>query len=581
MRIEKYKKQILIIGNILAIVVATIFMIKISDIEKFDSTYDVDQYSKFVKIEYLDNGISRYYLQLENTDDYPMSLAIRTSFQTLKVYLQDELFYSLDTPTDQLFLDMPASQWNIIPIPVYAQNSVVMIEYYSSYEAYENYTPTIYWGQETDLLSSLISKTFIDNILSWITILAGIVTLILCYILNKTSFKYMKYLSLFLLMFGIWTWGEAKSYFFNYAPLNIQTNITLYLVMLMPIPLMLYLNNNPKAFYFTKSDSNKLIRVYLIASIAEVLLGTVLYAFNIMDLIEYLKVSLVFLGAGAIILVSFEVKSAFEKINQREVYNSAPIIILAISCVLEMLAFFRGDLFCTGIYSKIGVLIFVTNIYIEELGEKKREEQKLIQLEKALLQANIHMMTSKMKPHFIHNTLLAIQELCYSDPKQAYNAIGLFSKYLRVNIEGIDKEDLVTFEKELEYINIYIEIQKMCYEDAIIFDTDISFKDFKIPPFTIQPIIENSISHGILKSRKKGSVKLRTWLRDDLIFIEVTDNGIGFDLSKSSSEYFNSGDAVMFRVKHILKGDIVIQSSIDVGTTVLVTIPNITESDGY
>ena len=106
------------------------------------------------------------------------------------------------------------------------------------------------------------------------------------------------------------------------------------------------------------------------------------------------------------------------------------------------------------------------------------------------------------------NTLSSIQELCYTDPEQAADAIVTFSTYLRTNIDFLGLREPVSFDKEYRYICDYMKIEEMRFGEELCFFTDVDTTDFKIPALTIQPLVENAVRHGIRGRVGRGTVFL-------------------------------------------------------------------------
>lgn len=267
------------------------------------------------------------------------------------------------------------------------------------------------------------------------------------------------------------------------------------------------------------------------------------------------------------------------KVNtKKRAMNRLSVAVLLISTLMEIYSMYRNSTFGVGNYIRVGIVIFMTLIFVIEIMEIREKREEALAMEEEMKHqldvANLHIMNDKMTPHFMYNTLLAIQELCYSEPKEAAKSIGIFSKYTRINLEGIGEKKLIPFAKEFEYIQLYMSIQQMCYEEQIEFQTDLEVMQFGIPPFSIQPIVENAVIHGIRKCMRPGVIKLRTWREDEYIMIQIEDNGAGVQLDETGHQEFSSSAAVVYRIEKILNGKIAIHSEIDKGTTVTIQIPD-------
>lgn len=142
----------------------------------------------------------------------------------------------------------------------------------------------------------------------------------------------------------------------------------------------------------------------------------------------------------------------------------------------------------------------------------------------------IQLMMSQIKPHFLYNSLGAIEELCESDPQAAKMATVKFSRYLRGNMESISAEGAIPFTDELSHVMLYLDLEKLRFEDALTVKYDISCTDFKIPPLTIEPLAENAVRHGVRQNDSgRGCVTVSTREYPDHYEILVIDDGPGFD----------------------------------------------------
>lgn len=193
-----------------------------------------------------------------------------------------------------------------------------------------------------------------------------------------------------------------------------------------------------------------------------------------------------------------------------------------------------------------------------------------------LAQQKIQIALSQIKPHFIYNTLNAIQDID-GMPEVAQSAIVDFSKYLRENLDFLTASNLIPFEKELEHVKKYVNLEKLRFGEKINVIFDINVSDFLIPSLSLQMIVENAIKHGITKKYEGGTVNIKTYEKDSKYFIIVEDDGVGFDTNKVIGEnhlgFKNSNE----RLKHFVNGSLVIESEIGKGTKVTVVIPKVKE----
>jgi len=147
-----------------------------------------------------------------------------------------------------------------------------------------------------------------------------------------------------------------------------------------------------------------------------------------------------------------------------------------------------------------------------------------IDLEQRLLRA-------QMNPHFIFNSLCAVQDFILAGKPQKANTFLTKIARLMRNILENSREEFIPLEKEIETIKLYLDLQQLRFETGfeynISLDENIDPENLSIPPMLTQPCVENSIEHGLLPLKEKGQLKITYSFRNGMMMLEVTDNGIG------------------------------------------------------
>lgn len=143
---------------------------------------------------------------------------------------------------------------------------------------------------------------------------------------------------------------------------------------------------------------------------------------------------------------------------------------------------------------------------------------------------------SQINPHFLFNSLTAIQSYIFrNDPNQAGKYISIFAKLVRSIIES-SRHELVSIENEIKTLRLYFELQTLRFEgkfeSKIEVDESLEIDEPTIPPMLAQPFIENSIEHGFIQLSGKGIITVRYIKQNNSIIVEIEDNGIGIDESK-------------------------------------------------
>jgi two-component system LytT family sensor kinase len=161
-----------------------------------------------------------------------------------------------------------------------------------------------------------------------------------------------------------------------------------------------------------------------------------------------------------------------------------------------------------------------------------RIEHRLQEQEKLVLEARIEALKSQINPHFLFNTLASISSLIRSDPETARTLIIKLSGLLRRLIKS--NQHFVTLREELEAIDEYLDIEVARFGPKVRVRKDISpdTLEMVVPSMILQPLVENSIKHGLSRKVGNGSVVLRSWREGGRTIIEVEDDGMGFLLDR-------------------------------------------------
>ena len=182
-------------------------------------------------------------------------------------------------------------------------------------------------------------------------------------------------------------------------------------------------------------------------------------------------------------------------------------------------------------------------------------------------------MMSQIRPHFIYNTLGSIEQLCKLDPPKAGDLVHNFAKYLRGNFGELDNPKPILISQEMEHVHYYVSIENVRFPD-MTFSFEMNSDDFHIPALTVQPIVENAIKHGLMKLQKGGVIRVATYETDTEYCISVEDDGVGFDTSALLDDRKHVGlRNIRERLKVMVNGTLEIESTVGVGTKVVVKIP--------
>ena len=166
------------------------------------------------------------------------------------------------------------------------------------------------------------------------------------------------------------------------------------------------------------------------------------------------------------------------------------------------------------------------------------EKEKGLRSEALAHEAQLLMLRYQLNPHFLFNTLNAISTLVLSKAtEQANEMVTKLSKFLRYSLDH-SPLDRVSLSHELETSGLYLDIEKVRFADRLRleFDIEAGTEAALVPTMILQPIIENSIKHGITKNEEGGSITIRARKKQSLLTLEVSDDGPGFSVDEDEQQ---------------------------------------------
>ena len=217
-----------------------------------------------------------------------------------------------------------------------------------------------------------------------------------------------------------------------------------------------------------------------------------------------------------------------------------------------------------------------------KIWNNARIEMKLEEQERLLLEARLDALQSQVNPHFLFNTLNSISSLVRFDPDRARELIVKLSKLLRRQLGKHD--DFVQLREEVEFVDDYLDIEVVRFgrdKLRICKDLDPETLDIVIPSMLLQPLVENSVKHGLAPKVDGGSITLRSRLEQGKLVIQVEDDGVGMSAPPAVAAHSrNSGAGIgMMNVAerlHVLFGDegkVTVENRDSRGTRVIVELP--------
>ena len=246
--------------------------------------------------------------------------------------------------------------------------------------------------------------------------------------------------------------------------------------------------------------------------------------------------------------------------------------------------------FINDLFSIVFVAFFFYLIAAKIIGRKAAESDAKVQaattnaeneaLERQLAQARLKLLQAQVEPHFLFNTLAAVDYLIETDPPRASVMQKQLITYLRGALPQM-REDSSTLGRELILVRAYLELLKMRIEDRLEFVIDVpdALSTAEFPPMVLQTIVENAIKHGIEPKPEGGQIILRAQARDGNLWVDVVDTGVGLPEGDVFGKTSNGGGLGLDNIRKRLAllypnaSRIELRSEIPCGTSVRIMVP--------
>lgn len=256
---------------------------------------------------------------------------------------------------------------------------------------------------------------------------------------------------------------------------------------------------------------------------------------------------------------------------ERCVYGALFILLISVfffemSDSLGLLVFGTEFIFT---FELMFIIICAVCVWLWKLAKTARTAMRVSELECELSMIKNKALKAQIKPHFIYNSLTAIQSRYRAGLSCGDKAIETFASYLRLMTDS-DGEDIIPFEREVKNLLNYFELENLRANGKLNLLLDLEYTDFSVPVLSIQPLIENAVKHGGLLDKMDGFVQLRTYVDNGFIFIKVADNGKGFCYD---GEKLGVGLENTRKRFELMCSELTVESKIGKGTLVTIQIP--------
>ena len=464
------------------------------------------------------------------------AIAVRNYHMAMEVLVNGEVIYEYpDRANDRATIISDA--WNIINISPQSYRGTLEIRLTNvSLTPFKGTISDIYFGDDNSLIQH------IRSISMW-GFLSGVILMIFGAFLVGVSLIYRRFsyhqpnvaMGFVLFCFGVWLANRSKMPFFSSSNGRVFFISLVALIMVAPL-IFLY-------SYYRNDIGKRISMIGFKVSMAAGILIILLYTFvrfnaQTIAILAYFASFAAILNQGRLLYISSfgedsKLRSKRELFLDRTEFFSTALF--PIGGALEMI-FYSHELWTeiSNAY-RIVILLFALMYLITIIWRIYIVVQDRTMVVDRLQESQLELMMGQIQPHFIFNTLSSIRTLVKIDPDVAYKMLYDFSVYLRANVDNVTNLDGIKFAAEVEHIRSYTNIEKVRFGDRLNIEFDIEVGDFKVPPLSIQPLVENAIKHGVCQKPEGGTVVLRSYEDENYNIVEVNDNGTGISRDAASA----------------------------------------------
>ena len=239
------------------------------------------------------------------------------------------------------------------------------------------------------------------------------------------------------------------------------------------------------------------------------------------------------------------------------------LVVPLICTIIQMLSY---GLLVIVLGTSVSALIMLIFIFTDQIYMYIQQREQI-----AAQKANIAVL--QMRPHFIYNTLTSIYFLCKKDPEKAQQVTLDFTTYLRNNLSAIAKEGDIPFKDELEHAKAYLAVEMVRFEGHLYVEFDTPHINFRVPPLTLQPLVENAVKHGLSMELEPLYISVYTRKTEKGSELRVEDTGIGFTAIDKTTPHI-ALENIRERIEMYSGGTLTIEPRKQGGTVVTIFIPD-------
>lgn len=496
------------------------------------------------------------------------AIAFKTEFQNVRVMVGEETVYTNGIMNEQKLMKNAVPCYNIVDIGEAVPGEIITIYLSSGYKKYSGLLPEIYYGNKSDIILDMIYNNGMGLILA-VSLIATSIILTICLMLMKNSeVNKRKSVYAFSFIFATALWSLLSN---PIMQMLFRNTFGIYMsgmviLLIMPVLYIMY-----QRCFALKRRYALIFEIGIYTYAVNFLTGVVFQICGVSDFATYMIFTKVLIIVG-LILLSGIMYLAADAYSDKSIYsNFITNVLLLFACLLEgVLSFFRFYKRYDGSVLQIGIFVFlillVVNVQkeiVKEVNSKKDEALNSLEEKKEELVKNIN---TNLVFHSLNEAIGSLK-----DDKENSRLIYNTSVYLKNNIKATTANGLVPFSEELDYIKAYLGMEQRLNAGLAV-EIEDKIDNFRIPFATIEPLVENAVRNGALKSTGSPRLVLRIYERLDCFAIQIVDNGKGIGPDKRFAGTVSFKE-IKKKLKTLCRAGIEVRNKPDMGTVLTIKIP--------
>lgn len=312
-----------------------------------------------------------------------------------------------------------------------------------------------------------------------------------------------------------------------------------------------------------------LITVSVLHAILVVFLRAPLY-------LEAANIYLLFTAAISFLMLYLAVLSMVRQEHGAVIFTIGTVILVSCS-LLDMLSYFR--IISHDGYIMAGLSLFSLSQAIILALKYSSTQDESRRLHKHMKITDLNYLRAQIRPHFIFNALGTISSTISKDPNEGKRLLLDFSDFLHGCYSTYRDDGLTTLGSEIKTVQSYLSLEKARFRDRLSIEYDLKADEScLVPVFSIQPLVENAVLHGLMPKPGGGKLTISSWQEDEYTHISIEDDGVGIAVKESFADLDTQGNSIGIsninrRISILYNSSLQIESMTGKGTRIEMIIP--------